>query len=555
MDEKKDKTARPETNDGETSIEQLLRDRQRLDDQLKDKFSKEVTVMFTDIKGSTSFFETYGDIEGRLMVQKHNEMLFPIVEQYGGRVIKTIGDAIMAAFEGPEPAVRSAIGMQQKLLEYNQTKKDQRDHIHVRIGINTGEGLVEKEDIFGDVVNVAARVESLTDPDEIMISENVFGQVRKTDDVICRFASQTKVKGKEEALNVYRVIWGDEDAVAGQTRSAPAARRKSGPRRRLEIDISREGETLRLTVAEKSDKAQSTIRPYEELQVQMSTISEQCRTITDLLNQANTQGQVSKDILANLRSAGQSLFNSLLGESARAQLRSASVDDLIFHIEDSLVQIPWELLYDGEQFLCLKFNMGRIVKTRQTVANIKQRELFRPLKMLIISDPRGDLTSAAAEGNAICSQLDTNLSYVTANQRSGQITPAYLTEKIRNFDMVHYAGHAVYDSAEPEKSGLLLDGGKMTSADIMKLVGGRPMPALVFCNACQSGQTEEWAIGNDYNQKIFGIANAFLMSGVQHYVGTFWEILDEPGKRFAIEFYRALMDGATTGEAMQQARH
>ncbi|MCP4714724.1 MAG: CHAT domain-containing protein, partial [Deltaproteobacteria bacterium] len=46
-----------------------------------------------------------------------------------------------------------------------------------------------------------------------------------------------------------------------------------------------------------------------------------------------------------------------------------------------------------------------------------------------------------------------------------------------------------------------------------------------------------------------------LMSGVQHYVGTFWEILDEPGKRFAIEFYRALMDGATTGEAMQQARH
>ena len=87
--EKQETGESPQETRGEdgTSIEKLLRDREMLDAQLKEKFSHDVTVMFTDIKGSTNFFETYGDIEGRLMVQKHNEMLFPLVEKNKGRVI------------------------------------------------------------------------------------------------------------------------------------------------------------------------------------------------------------------------------------------------------------------------------------------------------------------------------------------------------------------------------------------------------------------------------------------------------------------------------------
>lgn len=542
----------------DTSIEKLLRDREKLDEQLKEKFSQDVTVMFTDIKGSTSFFETYGDIEGRLMVQKHNEMLFPLVEKNKGRVIKTIGDAIMASFEDPVAAVHSAIDMQETLFEYNKQKKGKKDRIHIRIGINTGEGLVEQHDIFGDVVNVAARVESLSEPDQIMISAPVYDEVRKTDDIICRYASQTKVKGKEAPIEVFRVVWGDEEAVTGLTRSAaPAAkiaRKRKALRNRLEIEIHREGDTLRITAAEKSGKGESTIRPYEEMRISAPKIDERCREITGLLNRANTRGKVSKDTLARLRDLGQVLFDDLLTPKAKEALRSAAVQDLVFHIEDNLVQVPWELLFDGEQFLCQKFNMGRIVKTKHGIVNIKQRQLSRPLKMLIVSDPRGDLENCYKEGQAIREQLDANSSFVSANQRSGQITAAYIMEKIRNFDMLHYAGHADYAPDDPSNSGWLLDGGKFTSADIMKLVGGRPMPSLVFCNACQSGQTEEWKIGASYNQKIFGLANAFLLSGVQHYVGTFWEILDEPSAQFALEFYRAMTEGAAIGEAIRQAR-
>ncbi|MEI6126893.1 MAG: CHAT domain-containing protein, partial [Pseudomonadota bacterium] len=558
MEEEKNKKTPEAVPEEETSMEKLLREREKLDARLKDKFSQQVTVMFTDIKGSTTFFETYGDIEGRLMVQKHNEMLFPVITDHKGRVIKTIGDAIMAAFEEPAEAVRAAIDMQQSLCEYNRQKKEKKEQIHIRIGINTGEGLVEKNDIYGDVVNVAARVESLTLPDEILVSGPVYDVVRKTDDIICRYANQTKVKGKEEPIEVYRVVWGEEDALAGVTRSAAGAktagRKRQELRHRLEIDISREADTLRITASEKSDGGGTTIRPYEEMRISLPSIEERCQEIITLLNRANTRGKVSKDILAKMRDVGQVLFDNLLSAKAKETLRSSSVNDLVFYIEDTLVQIPWELLYDGEQFLCQKFNMGRIVKTKNAVFNIKQRVLSRPLKMLIVSDPRGDLENSFQEGRSIREQMDKNAAFISANQRSGRIPASYIQEKIRNFDIVHYAGHADYDTADPSGSGWLLDGSKFTSADIVKLIGGKPMPALVFSNACQSGQTEEWRLGTTYNQKIFGLANAFLLAGVRHYVGTFWEILDEPGARFAEEFYRAMMDGASIGEAMRLAR-
>lgn len=541
----------------ETSIEKLLRDREKLDEELKSRFSQDVTVMFTDIKGSTNFFETYGDIEGRLMVQKHNEMLFPVIEKHAGKVIKTIGDAIMASFKNPVEAVRAATLMQNRLLAYNKKKKDKKDQIHIRIGINKGEGLVEEKDIYGDVVNVAARVESLCAPDEILISGAVYEDVRKTDDIICRYAQQTKVRGKEDAIEVYRVIWTDEASISGLTRGMPAEKlpeKRRALRKRLEIDISCEEETIKVTATEKFGRAESTMRQYEEMKVSFSNVQERCQEILSLLNRANTRGKVSKEILTKLRDVGLVLFDELLTARAKEVLRGAQVEDLVFYLDEGLVQIPWELLYDGEQFLCQKFNMGRIVKTKRSISNVKHRMLSRPLKMLIISDPRGDLENAGKEGRAIREKLDTAVSLISANQRTGQIRAEYITEKIRNFDIVHYAGHADYDDDDPSKSGWLLEGGKLTSADIVKLAGGRPMPALVFCNACKSGQTEGWQIGPAYGKEIFGLANAFLLTGVQHYIGTFWEILDEPSAQFAHDFYAALLDGESVGEAIRHAR-
>jgi len=176
--------------------------------------------------------------------------------------------------------------------------------------------------------------------------------------------------------------------------------------------------------------------------------------------------------------------------------------------------------------------------------------------MLIITDPRGDLPAAYEEGNRIRESLRQQAVNITLV--SSEVSVDYLKKKMLQFDLIHYAGHADYDVDDPSASGWILEDGKFTALDIRKLSGVNPLPGLVFSNACQSGATEEWQKGAlkgaSEEEKIYGLANAFLLSGVQHYVGTFWKVLDKPSTSFAIEFYRQLFAGQSIGQAMRSSR-
>ena len=227
----------PADHSARPCIAHLLAQRQRLDQVLRDQFARQVAVMFTDIQGSTRFFETYGDIEGRLMIERHNALVFPCIQSHDGRIVKTIGDAVMAAFSAPDQAVRAAMEMQRTLAAHNRDVRA-TDHIHIRIGINCGEGLVDADDIFGDVVNVAARIESLAAGDDILLSDTVYDQLPPDLRSGCRFDRRVAVTGKQSPMDVYRAVWrdfgGPTDAVAASTRArqttSSALRRAPGAR-------------------------------------------------------------------------------------------------------------------------------------------------------------------------------------------------------------------------------------------------------------------------------------------------------------------------------------
>jgi len=539
------------------SIEELLEARERLDKILEEEFRKEVTIIFTDIKGSTQFFETRGDIEGLSMIRKHNEMHFPTIEAYGGRVVKTIGDAIMAVFEDPANAVRATIEMQNNLLYYNKNRQPS-DQIHIRIGINTGVALYKDEDVYGDAVNLAARVESMAEPDQILISESVYGMVKDTDDIICRYHGKAEFKGKSGETKIYRVVWSEEQLVEEssfkKTGTRRAVRKTALGQPVFEIDASLEGEHLKVSSYERVRGEEKTIHHYEDIEVSQEEISRLCRQVTGLLNRANKRGRVSKEILKQLQSTGHLLYDAVLTDDVKKKLSSTSAGELILRLDDSLVHIPWELLYDGRQFLCQRFSMGRIVSTRQSVTEGVARNVGRPLKMLILADPRGDLPHSAEEGLRIRDVLDAESEHINANLKSRDVTVDYVKGKIRDFDIIHYAGHADYDSHNPANSGWLLSDGKFSSQAVRNMAGGKPLPALVFANGCQSGTTDQWWVNEDYEEQIFGLANAFLLAGVQHYIGTFWDILDSPGADFAIAFYREMLEGRSIGEAVRRAR-
>ncbi len=533
-----------------TNIEKILAERMKLDEVLRSEFQRRVTIMFTDIKGSTSFYEQRGDLDGRLMVHRHNEIVIPCIEQNKGVLIKTIGDATMSRYDDPADGVRAALQIQLRLRDYNKASAA-GEMIHVRIGLNTGLGIVEEKDVFGDVVNVAARVESLADGGEIFVTEDTYREVKNNDEFIFRFAKASQVRGKKEELKAYRLVWQEEHLNLGLVRGAtrgPAKKEGS-----IVLDASVAGKSLKVSAYERNDGEERAVKNYKEVPYQEEKVRELSRSIVEVLNRANRRGKIGKDLLVKLRELAGMLFDQLVPVDIKDRLKSTGQGNLMLNIDDRLVHIPWELLFDGKEFLCHRFSVGRSVSTQQTVS-AAVRALHRPLKMQILADPRGDLPAAYQEGIAIQNEVAKFEEWLDVTLKTTDITQDYAKGKIRNFDIVHYAGHAEHNTEHPEQSAWLLKDGKLTAAEIMTMAGSRPMPALVFSNACQTGQTDSWKLDENFGDRIFGVANAFLLSGVQHYIGTFWEIPDEAGSLFARSFYRSLVDGATVGEALRQAR-
>jgi class 3 adenylate cyclase len=185
-------------------IQELLRARAEAEKELE-RMRAPVTILFSDIKGSTAYFERKGDLEGLAMVKRINGLLTPVIESAGGRVVKTIGDGIMAAFHDPVEAVRASIGMQQ-VLEADRVGRPQEERSHIRVGIHTGLGLVDADDVYGDVVNAASRVQHQAEPDQILITD-ILLEAASAAGIQCAKVGRAELKGKDEPIDLYAVAW------------------------------------------------------------------------------------------------------------------------------------------------------------------------------------------------------------------------------------------------------------------------------------------------------------------------------------------------------------
>lgn len=171
-----------------------------------DKARKQVTILFTDIVDSSRYWDQFGDIKGRMMVDRHNRLVFPVIKKFHGRVVKTIGDGLMAEFRRPEDALNAAIGIQQILNKMREV--DRSFHAKVRIGLHTGIAIVEKNDVYGDAVNVAKRVEGFGDANEIFLSESTAALISERKHAFHKKGSFIP-KGKREPMTVYRCRWNE----------------------------------------------------------------------------------------------------------------------------------------------------------------------------------------------------------------------------------------------------------------------------------------------------------------------------------------------------------
>jgi len=191
---------------------------------------KQITILFTDIEDSTRYWDIRGDINGRLMVDYHNRLIFPVIKKFKGKIIKTIGDAIMASFSRSELAVKAAVGIQQML---QQTRSNDKSFgLKVRVGIHTGRAIVEHKDVFGDVVNVAARIEEMGQGNEILISENTAERIDKETFSLVKAISFIP-RGKTEEITVYRCEWETMEQLIDKIQIDPFFAME--PRQKIEI--------------------------------------------------------------------------------------------------------------------------------------------------------------------------------------------------------------------------------------------------------------------------------------------------------------------------------
>jgi len=175
------------------------------------KSRKQVTILFSDIEHSTRHWERRGDVNARMLLDRHNRLLFPVIRKFNGRIIKTLGDAIMASFSKPENAVLAGIAIQQQLDA--ERKKDKYFSLRTRIGIHTGQGIVEYDDVFGDVVNVAAKVEHSAKASQILITHSTAARISSEKFQLQEQPNVLNLIGKRKGITLCDCNWQDHSSL------------------------------------------------------------------------------------------------------------------------------------------------------------------------------------------------------------------------------------------------------------------------------------------------------------------------------------------------------
>jgi class 3 adenylate cyclase len=163
-----------------------------------------LVVLFADVSGSTSLYEQLGDRAALAAVESVLSLLKRVVAGQQGRVVKTIGDEVMAVFEAADAALQAAVDMQIQVSELPAVGDVQ---LGIRIGFHAGPVLEEQGDVFGDAVNTAARLAGLAKASQIITSGPTVAALSPLLSESTRDLDALPVRGKHDEVRVHEVLW------------------------------------------------------------------------------------------------------------------------------------------------------------------------------------------------------------------------------------------------------------------------------------------------------------------------------------------------------------
>ena len=167
-------------------------------------------VLFVDISGSTRLYEELGDAHALARVEGCLRLLQRAADELRGRVIKTTGDGVMCAFTEPEAALQAARAMQVKVLEQTGLGGPA---LGIHVGCHYGAVMESAGDLYGDCVNVAARVAGLARVGQIITTSEAVGRLSGPVQEKVRLLDRVAVKGKREPVEIYEFVWQDSEEL------------------------------------------------------------------------------------------------------------------------------------------------------------------------------------------------------------------------------------------------------------------------------------------------------------------------------------------------------
>jgi len=187
----------------------------------------DAAVLFADVCGSVRLYERLGDEQALARISQYLAFLTEVIGEFSGQVVKTIGDELMCVFPDAECCARGSIAVLERLQSW---PLHQQDPICFKVGMHCGEVIRKDGDIFGDAVNLAARMVSLANENQLILTEMMLEQLPAELQQQCRLVGPIYVKGKQEPIAVHELLWnsGDSDdaTMVGPAKDLPAVKRR-----------------------------------------------------------------------------------------------------------------------------------------------------------------------------------------------------------------------------------------------------------------------------------------------------------------------------------------
>ena len=190
----------------------------------------EVAVLFADVVGSTRLYQVLGDHQARDMIVSCVELMRDATERNRGSVIKTIGDEILAIFPTADDAVNAAAEMQHDIAAHPELSVEGQ-HVAIRIGCHYGPVVLENKDIFGSSVHTANRMTSQAKAGQVILTAGTVERLSPEWRAVTRQIDVTSVRGRTEEMELFEVLWQQEDATSMLPSIAIDARTGHKPKR------------------------------------------------------------------------------------------------------------------------------------------------------------------------------------------------------------------------------------------------------------------------------------------------------------------------------------